>query len=151
MEAGRTYFETLLKVKQTLGNMEWLDYIPKCVSQEQNDGLCCPPDNEEIKKTLFGMKIDNAPRPDDMGVNSFIAYWDIVRKDLCEAIKEFLCKSIPPLTWKSTFIALIPKTLALKSFADFRPISLCNVYYKVISRLVSRRLKHILPLIISQE
>jgi hypothetical protein len=58
-------------------------------------------------------------------------------------------KSMLP-TLNSTFIALIPKEEA--NTADkFRPITLCNVIYKIVSKLIANRLKSILKHIISSE
>lgn len=41
----------------------------------------------------------------------------------------------------ATFIALIPKSDNPSSYEDFQPISLCNCLYKIISKVISRRLK----------
>jgi len=48
-----------------------------------------------------------------------------------------------------TNIALIPKGNAQTSMRDWRPISLCNVFYKLISKVLANRLKVILSKCIS--
>ena len=47
-----------------------------------------------------------------------------------------------------TFITLIPKVANPKTVAQFRPISLCNVIYKLLSKVLVNRLKPILNSII---
>ena len=48
-----------------------------------------------------------------------------------------------------TNIVFVPKVKSLEKMSDFRPISLCNVIYKIISKVLANRLKWILPNIIS--
>lgn len=54
-----------------------------------------------------------------------------------------------PANWNDTVIALIPKVTNPKKVTNLRPISLCNVVYKLISKVLVNRLKLILLKIIS--
>ena len=56
-----------------------------------------------------------------------------------------------PASFNSTFIALIPKSDNASSLNEFRPISLCNCVYKIISKVIAKRLKVILSAQISDE
>lgn len=50
----------------------------------------------------------------------------------------------------SAFLALIPKEKGANIFSKFRPISLCNTGYKLITKIIANRLKPILPKIIPE-
>ena len=49
-----------------------------------------------------------------------------------------------------TNICLIPKTARPNRMTELRPISLCNVGYKIIARVICQRLKGLLPNLISE-
>ena len=65
-------------------------------------------------------------------------------------IQSFFSSSTLQPTINKTHITLIPKIQSLKRMVDYRPIALCTVFYKIISKLLSRRLQPILQEIISE-
>lgn len=65
-----------------------------------------------------------------------------------EAVLHELNIGTFPSSLNHTFIALIPKKKILELVADFRLISICNVLYKILSKVIANRLKVILPQII---
>ena len=68
---------------------------------------------------------------------------------MVSAVLEFLNSGYMPPPLNHTFIVLILKIKNPIKVSDFRPISLCNVIYKIIAKVLANRLKQILPQIIS--
>ena len=81
---------------------------------------------------------------------SFFTFaWEVVAQDLYNAIVSFFCGAELPRFITATSIVLIPKVQNPSSFAQFRPISLCNYLNKVLSRILAERLATLLPRILS--
>lgn len=68
---------------------------------------------------------------------------------LTEEVLEVLNGGKIPDGWNETVIALIQKVENVEKVTELRPISLCNVLYKVVSKVLSRRLRDVLPEIIT--
>ena len=69
----------------------------------------------------------------------------------CAAVKHFFNTNHLSLQWKSTFIALIPKVKTPSSAKDYRPTNLCNVCYKIVSKILVNRINIVLSLFESHE
>ena len=80
----------------------------------------------------------------------FQKYWNIVGANVTNMVLNVLNSGMPLHDINKTNIALVPKTKNPQRMTDFRPISLCNVVYKLILNTLANRLKAIIPHIISE-
>lgn len=71
------------------------------------------------------------------------------KSDFISSIQNFFSTGYLLKEWNTTFISLIPKKQNATLFQDFRPIILTNTTYKVISKIIANRFKHLLEKIIS--
>lgn len=92
-----------------------------------------------------------SPRPDGLNTEFYFFYWDIIKKPLFEAISHFLSIANLPSSWGKTFVVLIPKSNNPRSVLDFHPISLCNISYKIVSKLLTNHLKNVIHRIVGHE
>lgn len=58
----------------------------------------------------------------------------MVKEEIIVGVMEFFATGVMPEGVNDTSIVLIPKVQFPKELKDFRPISLCNVIYKIISK-----------------
>lgn len=65
-------------------------------------------------------------------------------RDITKAVLAILNDGYPLLDWNDTVVTLIPKTMTPLTMRDYRPISLCNVCYKIVARALTNRLRPIL-------
>jgi hypothetical protein len=74
---------------------------------------------------------------------------DLFKADVILAVQKFFTDGIMPEGVNDTTIVLIPKKDDPAELKDFRPISLCNVIFKVVSKCLVNRLRPLLQDIIA--
>lgn len=120
----------------------------KLLSAGQCSVLTAPVTSDLIYKTLQHMKKNKAPGPDGFTVEFFLASWDIVGNLFCEAVMDFFTTSVLHKGANNTAITLVPKIKNPTKMTDFRPISLCSVVYKCITKILASRMSAVLPSIV---
>lgn len=98
----------------------------------------------EVMMAQFSMHSEKAPRPDGLTAIFYQKLWDIVKVDLIHMVNEFLFDGKMANSFNDANICLIPKKEKPNEISQFRPISLYNVSYKIISKVLCQRLKKIL-------
>ena len=69
---------------------------------------------------------------------------------MVNCVSEILNTGVMPQSLNETYICLIPKVSCPQKITEFRPISLCNVVYKIMSKVLANRMKKILPEVINE-
>ena len=92
---------------------------------------------EELKATLNSFQRDKILGPDGWTVEFFLARYDVIGRDLLQLVEETRINGILHLPLNSTFLALIPKKDNPESLEDYMPISLCNITYKVLTKVIA--------------
>lgn len=119
------------------------------MTYETNQQLMKPFVQEEVRTALFQMKPSKAPGPDDTNANFFQRHWHVTGRDVAEYVISIIEGRREMIYINATHITLISKVKNPLSFEELRPVSLCNVIYKIISNMLANRMKLLLPNIIS--
>ncbi|XP_024014246.1 uncharacterized protein LOC112088191 [Eutrema salsugineum] len=134
------------KIKYTLWEVEDLEsFVDFRCADADKQLLTHEVSTAEIRNALYSMPRDKAPGPDGYTVEFFKESWSIVGQDLLTAVQSFFKLGFLPKGINSTILALIPKKKEALTMKDYRPISCCNVIYKLISKILANRLKILLP------
>ena len=136
-----SYYDHLFKTSELGDLKEILDGIPITITNQMNKELTKKVKEDEIKGAFFSMDPNKAPRSDGMSPLFFQKIWSIIKQDLVNAIQGFFHHSVMLKAINHTVISLIPKVDCPTEVKQYRPISLCQVVYKAIAKILVNRLK----------
>ena len=129
--------------------------VLKCVQEKvtwhMNESLMKPFTAEEVREALFMMGANKAPGLDGLTAGFYQYHWEELGPGVTAAVLDFLNGGDMPECINRTRIVLIPKVKHPQEMKDFRPISLCNVVYKICSKVLANRLRGFLDDIVAEE
>lgn len=111
--------------------------------------LLRPVSSSDVWDVVSSFGNDKAPGPDGYSAKFFKAAWPIIGPDVVGAVQEFFESGRLLKQINHANIVLIPKSPNASKVGDFRPISLCNILYKIIAKILAIRIKPVLEEIVS--
>uniref|UniRef100_A0A803PMU7 Reverse transcriptase domain-containing protein n=1 Tax=Cannabis sativa TaxID=3483 RepID=A0A803PMU7_CANSA len=123
--------------------------VPYRLTTAENALLLEPFTSEEVKTAMFQIHPLKAPGKDGLPGLFYQKNWEIVCTEVTQACLEVLNNNADCQYINETLICLIPKVKQPTKMSEFRPISLCNVIYKVVSKCLANRMKQSLNYVIS--
>ena len=120
------------------------------IGQQQNDMLLGRFQEDEVKNAVWDCGSEKSPGSDGLNLKFIKIFWHIIKPDVLWYLDEFYVNGTFPRGCNAFFIALIPKVADPQLLNDYRPISLIGCIYKIVAKLLSNRLKKVMPLIIDE-
>ena len=119
------------------------------VSKAMNVELLKEFKEEEVWQALMQMHPTKSPGPNGMSLIFYQRYWDVVGPQVVKCVLHIVRTSNMSNELNDTYICLIPKVKCPQKITEYRLISLCNVIYKIVSKVLANRLKGVLLEVVS--
>jgi hypothetical protein len=145
------YFQEIFTSSNPTNIQDTINVVANKVSPQMQDYLNQDFTAAEVSYATHQLKGNVAPGPDGLNANFYHTYWDIIGGDITNTALHILNHGGNLTSYNDSFICLIPKNKSPTTPADFRPIALCNVMLKIITKTIANRIKVILPDIISPQ
>ncbi|XP_019155176.1 PREDICTED: uncharacterized protein LOC109152048 [Ipomoea nil] len=146
-----SFFEHMFTAEIGGFDLARLDCVPCLVTEEDNELLTAMPEVEEVKAVVMQMNSTSAAGPDGFSGAFYKACWDIIQDDVVSMVRSYFAGWEFTRAITHTSIVLLPKKPSPETFADYRPISLCNFSSKLITKLMVVRMATVLPRVLSPQ
>lgn len=114
------------------------------IEEDDNDLLSSFITPGECLRALKSMKNNKTPGPDGLTKEFYLHYWDIVGDDLTEVLNNSYLSGELPDSMKGGHICLLFKKGKRENLKNWRPISLLNIDYKILSKVIANRFRKIM-------
>ncbi|KAF3652347.1 hypothetical protein FXO37_17559 [Capsicum annuum] len=108
-------------------------------------------EEQEVYNCLKMCVEDKAPGLDSYTMGFCIKCWEILKHDIMEGLHNIHSQEVFEKSFNSTYITLIPKKNGANELKDFRPISLVGSFYKLISKVLTERLKKVVENLVDSQ
>lgn len=102
----------------------------------------------EVKDAVWDCERSKSPGPDGFNLSFFKDCWDIVKADLMRVMSKFFVNRKLTKGCNSSFIVLIPKREGSCGLQHFCPVSLIGSLYKIMAKVLARRMKSVVGKVI---
>ncbi|XP_016207070.1 uncharacterized protein LOC107647514 [Arachis ipaensis] len=126
------------------------DGLVEQISSNEAVALEVLPSEEEIKEAVWDCGSSKAPGSDGYNMNFIKKCWDDIGPEFSAAVLWFFQSAQLPTDANVTWVTLVPKVEGAKEVKDFRPISIVGCLYKVISKVLVRRMRSVMPGLVGQ-
>ena len=152
----KNFYEKLYKGKSESGVSEgmqniFLSKLDKKLTPKRAQMLEGDITEAETKSVIFEMEKNKSPGLDGIPIEFYQTFYDLLKDDLQLMIKSVEEFEILSQTQKAAAIVSTPKKGDIKELENWRPISLLNADYKIISKILANRIYKVLPDIINED
>ena len=142
------FYTRLFTQSQSHDLVQVLEGVKRVVTADMNTELVRPYSMGKVNIVIKQMAHLKAPGLDGMPPLFYQSFWQHIGPKVTNAFLSCLNSGTLLKSINHTFITLIPKLSNPENVSEFRPISLCNVIYKIISKVIANRLKPFLNSIV---
>lgn len=140
------FYEELFKGKQNSNDhlskkfLKMMPQVEKSVWELVNQDITV----EEVIEAIKELAPRKSPGVDGLGAAFYKTCSEQIAPILCEVYADILKRQLLPPSMRQSVIVLIPKKISsdnIRSADDYRPISLLTVDYKILAKILSKRLE----------
>ena len=143
----RTLYSSQHAISDTLDYGEMFQYVDKIEDSDRNE-LDSEITFDEYESVIKSFKRGTSPGNDGLTVEFYQYFWNDLKESFVKCINQSYELNELPTSQKQSITTLFDKGKDRNFLKNWRPISLLNVDYKIISKVIANRIKSVLPKII---
>ena len=149
----RVFYQNLYAKQALIDGSEFLNNLdpPPEIPLDKENELKAELDIDEIHKAIKMMQPNKSPGEDGLPIEFYRIFWQDIKAFLFDSYKYSLEHNNLSITQKRGVISLLPKKNDLLLLKNWRPLTLLNVDYKILAKIIATRLKQSLIHIINQD